>query len=113
MAATPQQLAIESAEKAGLHKVSETLKSMESRIEAADPLGIMGFPPLPRDARAAIDATLESARAALDEFHAPFCDALVATLRLRRHARDRHEPPRSLRCPDDDFKECKFSVTDR
>ena len=36
MAATPGQLAIESAEKAGLHKVSETLQ----RMEAADPLGL-------------------------------------------------------------------------
>ena len=42
MAATPQQLAIESAEKAGLTKVSEAIKSMEAKVEEADPLGIMG-----------------------------------------------------------------------
>lgn len=42
MAATPQQLVVDSAEKVGLTKVSEAFKAMEIMVEKADPLGLKG-----------------------------------------------------------------------
>ena len=61
MAATPQQLAIESAEKAGLTKVSEKLKSMEASVEEADPLGIMDSGGVSTPAPAAREGSTPSA----------------------------------------------------